>query len=230
MPNLLPFVAAVLPLVGFAFFGWTIFQVAAWKRILRQSNPPVWDPVDENVLPAASKAYLAQHSKVLHTLGFQPLGTWLSAANQKFNTHSSCFLHPEGHYIVQIVQAMETNGIEINSVLDDGSIIETSNANIDENHFAEEVDLGVLIQVSRNAGVEELIALHRSVIQPAIDTQSVGLRKFTRNNWTDYLRYSYNFFNQCSFEAGKKDNPPAECNLPVGECVATASKSQAVLV
>ena len=228
MPNLLPFIVAVLPLVGFAYVAWNVFQLFVWKKIQRQSNPPVWERTDENVLSAAAKLYLAQHSEGLDRLGFQPLGTWVGAANQKFKTYATCFLHPQGHYVVQVVQAMEFNAIEINSVLDDGSTIETSNANVDENHFAEELEFGFLVQISPSANVEDLIALHESASQPA--AQSVGLRKLTKNNWTDYLRYSYNFHNQCSFEVGKKDNPPAECRLPNGECVATGSNNQAVPV
>ena len=110
-------------------------------------------------------------------------------------------------------------GIEIISFLDDGSIIETSNAQIGENYFDSVAPYGFLVQISRTAEINQLLALHTSAIQPAIDGETVGLRKLSNRNWRDYACYTLNFFNQCCFEVGKKDNPPASFRFPDGQCV-----------
>ena len=129
---------------------------------------------------------------------------------------------------MEVIQAMEINAMEIVSVLDDGSVIETSNANISESYFADQAELGFFVQISTDADMAELLALHEAAIRSEIDTPTIGLRKLTTDNWAQYARYVHNFANQCQFKCNKKDNPPAPFHFPGGECV-QAGSSQPVL-
>ena len=204
-------------IAAFMLFGF--WEIIKNKKILRTCYDPVWEPADLEKLRPDYKLYLSKQSEPLLKQGFQSEGTWLASVNPSFGTHATCFLHPQGHFIVEILQVPDFCGIEIISFLDDGSIIETSNAQIGENYFDSVAPYGFLVQISRTAEINQLLALHTSAIQPAIDGETVGLRKLSNRNWRDYACYTLNFFNQCCFEVGKKDNPPASFRFPDGQCV-----------
>ena len=113
----LQFLPFALPLFGFAWLAWNLFQLSVWKKVGRQSCPAAWEPADESVFTNKYKLYLAEQEEVLSKLGFQPAGTWLATVNPKFNTHATCFIHSSGHYVVEVIQAMEINAMEIVSCL-----------------------------------------------------------------------------------------------------------------
>jgi len=219
-------VIPTLPAIGFLIFFYLESEKA--KAILRTNYDPVWEPADDTKFTAKYKQYVAKQSDVLSNLGFQPAGEWHAATNASFKTYATCFLHPEGHCIVEVIQASNIVAIEIVSFLDDGSIVDTSNPDFSEDHFSDLAELGILVQISPNAGIESLLALHASTIQPQIDNPTVGLRKLTADNWREYTCYHKHFHNQCDFELGKKDSQPAPLSFPAGECVST-SRSEAVL-
>jgi len=216
-----------IPVFGYLVFFY--FETEKRKAILRTNYDPVWEPADDTKFSASYKRYVSKQSEALCSLGFQPIGAWHAATNASFKTYATCFLHPQGHCFVQVLQASNVHAIEIMSYLDDGSIIDSSNVDFPEDYFSDLAKLGLLVQISPKADLAALLSLHCSTIQPVVNDPNVGLRKLTADNWRDYACYTKHFHNQCDFELGKKDKQPAPFYFPDGQCVPTNSGEPVVI-
>ena len=182
----------------------------------------VWFPLNKSQTHDVFRAYIEKNSKPAEESGYVPVGVHLVKEMISGPVESASLLHPEGHSLIHITHASPKFAIEIQSFLDDGSVIESCNVDISRS-FSELAPHGFLVNIYPKVTVEELIAAHDCLVQAVLTDPGVGLRKLTVENWRQYALYASRHFDQIKFDLGKLRNGPKPFVFPNGELVSESS-------
>ena len=231
--------------VGVGVWFWTTKDQRKAAKLKRTYFEALWSPLNDSQLTQYFKHDILKNSEPAKALGYIPVGAHL-VKEKPVRIQAACLLHPDGHSIIQIVHTGTLQTLEIQSFLDDGSVISSSNVydavtKVQKENNASRrgakaylahnpelnTDLlyeqiaphGFLVHLFPESKIEELIQEHDRLVKAVLDNPRVGLRKLTARNWRDYVLYASRRFNQLRFDLGKLDNAPQPFTFPTGELV-----------
>ena len=232
------------------------------KKTLRTTFESSWSPLPESQTSSYLERYFEKHSQSAKALDYVPVGNHLVNDCPLSLTKTAALVHPDGHSIILVsqsvnrikadrfVQSRVVRALKIQSFLDDGSVIESSNADDPETivqkklkvdragaeaylarHpesntsllYSEMAPYGFLINLYPGAPIEELLEAHDRSVQAVLADPNVGLRRLTVENWRQYAIYASRHFDQIKFELGRADNAPQPFTFPDGELIEEGS-------
>ena len=119
--NLVMMGAVVLGILGFVGF-------KLWSdKLLRTHFEAIWTPLDESEIYDVFKRHIAKNTEPAVAVGYVPVGLHLVKELPLGQVQAACLIHPQGHSLIHLMYAPGVLGVEIQSFLDDGSVIESSN-------------------------------------------------------------------------------------------------------
>lgn len=210
--------------LAFCFGLGALVNFALITMVKQTSYEPIWSPLDDSQISKGFMGYVAANSTPAIKAGYIPLGTYLAKEMRGIRIESACLLHPHGHCLIQITQAGPTIAVEIQSFLDDGSVIESCNINAQSQpellrRFSMTAKHGFLVSLYPSATAETLIAAHEESVKAILADPNIGLRKLTVENWREYACYASRHFDQIKFDLGMLTKPPKPFTFPAGEVV-----------
>lgn len=195
---------------------------------IKKPYEPIWAPLHSSQVSKAFCRHIERNSVPAIDAGYIPMGLYLAQKAFLGQIESFCLLHPQGHSAMRITQFSPVKAIEIQSFLDDGSVIESSNASESAvghafDLFSEAGNHGFFFNLFPDATPEALVEQHNNCVSAALTDPNVGLRKQTTENWREYACYARRHFDQIKFDLGKLTEPPQPFTFPTGELVRNES-------
>ena len=114
---------------------------------------------------------------------------------------------------MSVGEVLETRYFEVESYLEDGSVVSTANAEPIP-LFDEIQPHCYFVQSLPDAGLDEVLDRHADFLTQKSAWNSAGVRRMATEHWQDYARYSNRRMGQIKYELGSADAPPEACEFP----------------
>jgi len=203
----------VAPLLIFCLI--KVFQTADadsryWNEVRSTHQELILELVHPSNISDELAAHFQLHSPSLDGLGYEPLGTyWLK--HEPFNSKARFYRDPQGISIAEIGLTLDVCYCEIQSFLEDGSIISTASCDpFDAAKFAKK---GFHVQFCPNQEMIDLIEAHQTFVQRIANEEKSPVRLVMNDDWMEYCRYQGRRFSQIKYEIGE-GKEPVDCEFP----------------
>ena len=199
-------------------------EIAELRTLRRTFKELLLDPLHAGNMPEELAEYIEEHLPAATAMGFEILGDyWLKDA--PYNSKARILLSADRLAFAEISVCLGQHFCELNSFLEDGSIIGTANVDCVRNTRKRNEKGWYLNGVGMKADMLETIEAHFKFVEEVSSKTNQPLRKISRENWKDYFQYNNQKYGQVRFELGETKTPPVKCEFP-NESTSTTTQTE----
>lgn len=191
---------------------WAKAEQEKWHKINRTFYEMSLEPQTRNDIDDDLWAFWQEPTVVLVGKGYQNLGDFRTK-DEPIPGVARFFLSPDGTELVSVGEVLETRYFEVESYLEDGSVVSTANAEPIP-LFGEIQPHCYFVQSLPDAELDEVLDRHADFLTQKSAWNSAGVRRMATEHWQDYARYSNRRMGQIKYELGSADAPPEDCEFP----------------
>ncbi|MDB2685693.1 hypothetical protein N9Y42_00595 [Mariniblastus sp.] len=170
------------------------------------------DPLHPFNMPSDLADYIEEHQPAAIAMNFELLGDyWLKG--KPYHSKARIFISDDRTSFAEIGVVLGVYYCEMNSYLEDGSIVGTGNIKPVKGWHSRE-EHGWYVNLIGELDMLQTIEAHSKFLEEVAQQRGQAIKKISRENWKDYCHYSTQEYGHMRFKLGEIKEPPASNKIP----------------